>query len=439
MTLRIGEISVSKHINQGISGKAGRGDVTNSFSKEGSMKERKWFLGIVLAIFIVFFLATGLFAAKPGFDDKEIRIAQFGPQTGPAAPWGAVARGTGLLFQIVNEEGGIHGRKIKYFSRDDQYNPAQTVAIVKELVEREGIFSFTGGVSSAGGNAIKGFLAENKILWVTPGSAGVNTDGKGEIDPVMNPYRFYSYPLFQDEASILTKYLVEKKGYKKIGFLYQNDSYGKSGLAGCTQRLDTYKMKLTESIPVEPTDKDLASQILKFKSSGVEAIIMWVSPTLGAIAMKTSATVGLKTQWVSCDGLSDYPLMHKITGGLWEGVITGAFVPTPDSTEPLVVKYREAAKRLAPQERWGVFYMAGLQFAESLVEALRRTGPNLSTEAVIEKLYTFKDWKGIGGEITWNKNRHQGTDSVQIQQCGPGGKAILLQDWTANELATWKK
>lgn len=395
---------------------------------------------VVLAVFSMFFLfALDGMAAKPGFDDKEIRIAQFGPQTGPAAPWGAVARGAGLLFDMVNEEGGIHGRKIKYFSRDDQYNPAQTAAIVKELVEKEGIFSFTGGVSSAGGNAVKGFLADNRILWVTPGSAGVNTDGAGGIDPVMNPYRYYSYPLFQDEASVLTKYLVEKKGFKRIGFLYQNDSYGKSGLAGCVQRLDTYKMKLAECIPVEPTDKDLASQMLKFKNANLDAIIMWVSPTLGAITMKTAANVGLKTQWVSCDGLSDYPLMYKITGGLWEGVITGAFAPTPDSTEPLVVKYREAAKRLAPKERWGVFYMAGIQFAEPLVEALKRVGPNLSTEAVIAQLNTFKDWKGIGGKITWNKNRHQGTDSVQIQQCGPGGKAILLQDWTPNELATWKK
>lgn len=403
------------------------------------MKRSRILFTMLLVSSAIFLFTADIFAAKAGFDDKEIRIAQFGPQTGPAAPWGAVARGAGLLFQIVNEEGGIHGRKIKYFSRDDQYNPAQTAAIVKELVEREGIFAFTGGVSSAGGNAVKGFLAENKILWVTPGSAGVNTDAKGEIDPVMNPYRYYSYPLFQDEASVLTKYLVEKMGFKKIGFLYQNDSYGKSGLAGCIERLDSYKMKLTEAIPVEPTDKDLASQILRFKNSGVEAAIMWVSPTLGAIAMKTSANVGFKTQWVSCNGLSDYPLMNKITGGLWEGVITGAFVPPPDSTDPLVVKYQNAAKRLSPEERWGVFYMAGIQFAESLVEALRLAGPNLSTEKVIEKLGTFKDWKGMGGKITWNKNRHQGTDSVQIQKCGPGGKAILLQDWTANELATWKK
>jgi len=403
------------------------------------MKSKKTLFIVLLAALSIFLFTTEVLSENPGFDEKEIRIAQFGPQTGPAAPWGAVARGAGLLFQIVNEEGGIHGRKIKYFSRDDQYNPAQTTAIVKELVERHGIFAFTGGVSSAGGNAVKGYLAENKVLWVTPGSAAVNSDPKGEIETIANPYRYYSYPLFQDEASVLTKYLVEKMGYKKIGFLYQNDSYGKSGLAGCLQRLATYNMKLTEAIPVEPTDKDLASQILRLKNSGAETVIMWVSPTLGAIAMKTSANVGFKTQWVSCDGLSDYPLMNKITGGLWEGVITGAFVPPPDSNDPLVVKYQKAAQRLAPEERWGVFYMAGLQFAEPLVEALRLAGPNLSTEACIEKLNTFKNWKGLGGAITWNKNRHQGTDSVQIHKCGPGGKSILLQDWTSNEIAVWKK
>lgn len=83
--------------------------------------------------------------------------------------------------------------------------------------------------------------------------------------------------------------------------------------------------------------------------------------------------------------------------------------------------------------------MAGIQFAEPLVEALKLVGPNLSKEACIEKLNTFINWKGLGGAITWNKNRHQGTDSVQIHKCGPEGKSILLQDWTSNELATWKK
>ena len=100
---------------------------------------RKVFIGAIVlcTAFLVVILAFA--AGKPGFDAKEIRIAQWGPQTGPAAPWGSVARGSDLLFKMVNDEGGIHGRKIKYFIRDDQYNPAQAKAVVKELVEREGI------------------------------------------------------------------------------------------------------------------------------------------------------------------------------------------------------------------------------------------------------------------------------------------------------------
>ena len=395
---------------------------------------------VSLAAVALLTFATMTYAGKPGFDDKEIRIAQFSPQTGPAAPWGAVARGSGLLFNLVNEEGGIHGRTIKYYIRDSQYNPALAQAAVKELVEKKGIFAFTGGVSGAGGQAVKDYLAKNKILWVVPGTASLNTVADREKVFPPSPYRFCSYPLFEDEASVVTKYAVEKLGYKKIGFLYQNDVFGKGGLIGCKQRLASYGMELVEAIPVEPTEKDLASQMLRLKNSGAECVLMWVSPTLSVITLKTCETIQYKPQWIAFDGLSDYQLMYKITGGLFEGVITAAFVPPPDSDEPLVVKYREAAKRLAPEERCGTFYIAGMLFSEPLVETLKNVGRNLSTEACIKDLNnSFRNWKGLGAPITWTENCHQGTDSVQIQKCGPEGTYILLQDWTANDLATWKK
>ncbi|MBN2180171.1 MAG: ABC transporter substrate-binding protein [Deltaproteobacteria bacterium] len=404
------------------------------------MKSRSTLLVMVSLAAVVFLaLAPATYAGQPGFDDKEIRIAQFSPQTGPAAPWGAVARGSGLLFDLVNEEGGIHGRTIKYYIRDSQYNPALAQAAVKEHVEKKGIFAFTGGVSGAGGQAVKDYLAKNKILWVVPGTAALNTVADREKVFPPSPYRFCSYPLFEDEASIVTKYAVEKLGYKKIGFLYQNDVFGKGGLTGCKQRLASYGMELVEAIPVEPTEKDLASQMLRLKNSGAECVLMWVSPTLSVITLKTCETIQYKPQWIAFDGLSDYQLMHNITGGLFEGVITAAFVPPPDSDDPRVAKYREVAKRLAPEERWGTFYLAGMLFSEPLVEALRKVGRNLSTEACIKELNTFRNWKGLGAPITWTENCHQGTDSVQIQKCGPEGTYILLQDWTANDLATWKK
>ena len=131
--------------------------------------------------------------------------------------------------------------------------------------------------------------------------------------------------------------------------------------------------------------------------------------------------------------------MNKISGGLWEGMITGAFALPPDTDNPLMNKYREAAKKYAPEERFGTFYLAGILYAEPLIEAIKKAGPKLSTEAVLKQLNSIKNFQGIGPVINWAPSVHQGTDSVLIQKCGPNSSYITLENWTSNELATWKK
>jgi len=394
----------------------------------------KWFvISAIVFLWVLTFSAVPGLCNPPGFDDKEIRIASWGPLTGPAAPWGAVSRGPAVLAAMVNEQGGINGRKIKHIVRDDMYNPAQTKVVVKELVEKIGVFSFVSGPSSAGGLAVKDYLAQNKIIWVGPA-----TSVKEYVFPPQ-PYLFSVYPLYEDEGSVLAKYVVEKLGIKEIGVVYQNDTYGRNGLDGVRQRLSHLNMKAVAEIPVEATEKDLSSHVLKLKNAGAKAVLMWVNPTTGVVLLKTAATIGYKPQWVSSNTLSDFALMNKISGGLWEGVITGAFMLPPDSDDPRVVKYREAAKKYAPEERFGVFFMAGMMFAEPLIEALKRVGKNLSTEAVLKALNSMKGYQGVGPKLTWSPDQHQGSDSVQIWKCGPGGKTIQIQDWTVNELAHWKK
>ena len=397
------------------------------------MSYKKSLLLITFIMAVLCMTAPAAFAGKPGFDDKEIRIAAWGPQTGPAAAWGNVARGPNVMAAMINEEGGIHGRKLKHFVRDDQYNPAQTKLVVKELVEQQGIFSFVCGTGAAGGMAVKDYMKDNKVIWVGPATS-VNE----YVFPV-NPYLYTIMPLYEDEASILTKYVVETLKLKKIGVLYQNDPYGKDGLKGVQQRLSKLKMKAVAEIPVEPTEQDLASQMQKFKSLGAEAVIIWGAPKTAVIALKTSKSIGFTPQWVSSMTLSDYDLMYKISGGLWEGVITGAFTLPPDSNDPLMVKYREATKKYTPDERWGVFFHAGILFTEPLIHALKKVGKNLSTEACLKELDKIKDFQGTGGKITYTPTRHQGTDSIMIWKCGPNGSYIPVQGWTPNELATWKK
>ena len=399
------------------------------------MNLKKNVLVMFLAVIVFFLVIPSCYAKERGFDDKEIRVGQWGPQTGPAAPWGSVARGSELLFDIVNEEGGIHGRKIKYFIRDDQYNPSQTKFAVKELVERHGIFAFVGGVGSSTSLAVKDYLQKNKILWVS--SCG---GAKEFYEPVHPSHMWSMWPPYEYDASILTKYAVEKLNGDKIGFFYQNDSFGKTGLDAAQHYLKKMGKELAVALPVEPTEKDLTSQIARFKAAGAEAIVAFISPVQAAIAIKTSATFGYHPQWLCSYTLSDNLLMNKITGGLWakEGVITTGFMETPDSDLPLMKKYREAAKRLAPKESWTVFYIVGIVIAEPFVWALEEVGKNLSTKAVKQKLDSIK-FKGIGPPLSWTSNDHRGPRALVMWKCGPNGEAIMIQDWVVNGIPYHKK
>ena len=146
---------------------------------------------MVLGCAVLMSLAMTSFVwAERGVTDTEIRIGQWGPQTGPAALWGAVARGTGCYFDMINAEGGIHGRKIKYFLRDDGYMPPRTKAIAKELLEDKKVFAFAGGVGTSTGMAVKKYLNKKKVPWVGPATGSTHW----AYPPTK--YLFAVYPLY---------------------------------------------------------------------------------------------------------------------------------------------------------------------------------------------------------------------------------------------------
>jgi len=391
------------------------------------MLKRNLVLVCLLAL-ASFLVVTPVSAQKVrGVTDTEILIGQWGPQTGPAAPWGAVARGTDLLVKIINEEGGIHGRKFKYYLRDDSYQPAKTKAIAKEFVEEIGVFAVIGGVGSACGMTSRDYLMENKVPWCGPAT------GVYEWITPIQKYLFAIYPLYDDEAFNLTGYLYEKLGYKKIAMFYQNDDYGKQGMMGVERYLLKKNIKLVAKISAEMTDRDLSTHALKLKNSGAEAVVMWAMPTHGALILTESAKIGFRPQWATSSTLSDAPLMMQITKGLWSGMINSNFAELPDSNHPLMVKYREWHKKLAPQERWGIFYYAGILFAEPFFEGVRRAGRNLTTETWVSAMETLKNWKGIGPPITYGKPNtpmdRQGGKHVFYGKVKPDGNIERLTDW----------
>jgi ABC-type branched-subunit amino acid transport system substrate-binding protein len=328
-----------------------------------------------------------------------------------------------LLFKIINEEGGIHGRKIKYFLRDDSYQPAKTKAIVKEFLEQIGVFAVVAGVGVGTGMAVRDELMENKVIWVGPATGVYNW-----IQPFQR-YLFAVFPLYDDEAYHLTAYLFEKMGLKKIAMFYQNDDYGKQGLMGVERYLKEKNTALVVKLSYEVTERDLSSHALKLKDSGAQAVILWSSPAHAAILLGETAKIGFKPQWASSCTLSDSPQMLQMTKGLWAGTINSFFAELPDSDHPLMVKYREWHKKLEPQERWGVFYYAGMMFAEPFVEGLRRAGRNLTPETLVKAMETLKDWKGTGPPITYGPNERQGGKHLFYGRVRPDGTVERLTDW----------
>lgn len=392
------------------------------------MRNRFFVLPAIVAVIVLW--AVFPVAADEGVTDTEIHIGQWGPQTGPAAAWGSVARGTDAYFKMINEKGGIHGRKIVYHMFDDAYNPAKTKAGVKELQEGTGIFAWVGGVGTSPGLAVRDYLMEKKIPWIGPATGSHNW-----ITPP-GKYLFPVYPLYAMEAKTLVNHAVKEMGKKRIAIIYQNDDYGKNGVEGAIDALAKLGLKPVAEVPVEMKDSDLKPHVMKLRQSKADVVLLWTNVSHAVRTVGASRAMRFTPQFMSTSTCSDFPLMMHITKGLWEGVICGTFGEQPDSAG-LMKAYKTDVfdKYAAKDERWGLFYYAGIIFAEPLVEGLKRCGKDLTRDNLVKALEGLKNFKGIGPEISYkpfNVNHpmsRQGTRHTYLVQCEKDGKAKKLSCW----------
>lgn len=355
-----------------------------------------------------------------GVTDTEIVIGSWGPMTGPAALWGNIVKGTDAYFKMINEEGGINGRQIKFVYKDDAYDPSKTVPGVRELVQQDEVFAVAGGIGTAPCMSVAGYLEENNIPWVNPMTGATHW-----TQPAKNNI-FSVFPLYFDEAQVLTEFAVNNLEAKKIGIVYVNDDFGKSGLVGVQHKLQELGMEITAELPVEVTDTDLSSHVARLKESGADAVFLWVTPRHAAIVLGTSAVVDFKPHWMASLVLSDMALMHNITKGGWEGVYftnASGVMATDESNEQLM-KYKAAFAKHYPEDRWGTFASIGFVLNELMVEGLKRAGKDLTRESFLEALAGIDNFKLTGGiPVRLSSGNHLGNRSVCIMQCKSGTEA----------------
>ncbi len=393
------------------------------------MKHSKILL-ILLALFILGLFNScknteGSAGDVTGVTDTEIVIGSWGPMTGPAALWGNIIKGMDAYYKMINDEGGINGRKIRFIYKDDAYDPSRTVPAVRELVQRDEVFAVGGGIGTATNMAVVNFLEENNIPWVTPMTGATHWT---------HPTRkniFTSFPLYFDEGNVMAEYVINDLKASKIGIIYQNDDFGKSGLIGAKYILEKNNLDFVAALPVEITDTDLSSHVARLKDSGAEAVFLWVLPRQAAIILGSSAVIDFNPSWLATLALSDMTLMHEVTKGAWEGVYFNypAAVMYNDESNEDIMKFKAAYAKYYPGERWGTFSASGFLWSEPLVEGLKRAGKDLTRDSFLEAMSNIKNYKGANGiSISFSKEDHLGTRAICIMQCKSAEEATVVSE-----------
>ncbi len=370
--------------------------------------------------------------AVPGVTDTTIKIGSWGPLSGPAAQWGLLLKGMEAYFKHINDSGGVHGRKLEFIYRDDQYNPSKTPAVVRELVEKENVFAIIGGIGTANGRAVADYLDEKGVPFFTPASGDKfwSEGTKGNVYTV--------FPRYVTEGEILGNHIGGTLKAKKIAVLYQDDDFGKQGLEGIKKGLAHHEgSEVVVEVTTQPTDTDLSGQVSQIAAKTPDVLVLYAAPKQAVTAVKMLAAQKKKPQIVTSFVLSD-PILFKLAGDAWEGTITSAASLLPDSDDPAVQKYKEVLSKYGGDKLpVGTFTMAGFAFGMPFVEALERAGKDLTRAKLVEGLHALQGWnqggphwdKGpLGPAITFSKDRRLGVDRIYLAQA-KAGKWEKLTEW----------
>jgi branched-chain amino acid transport system substrate-binding protein len=223
-------------------------------------------------------LAFGAGQYGPGASDTEIKIGNTMPYSGPASAYGVIGKSEAAYFAMINDQGGVNGRKINFISRDDGYSPPKTVEMVRKLVEEDQVLLMFQPLGTPPNTAIQGYLNDNKVpqLFVATGADKWN-------DPKHHPWTMGWQPSYRVEARIYARYILKNIADAKIAVLYQNDDFGKDYIIGLREGLgDKADKMIVATKTYETTDPTVDSQIVALQASGADVLLTAAIPKFAA-------------------------------------------------------------------------------------------------------------------------------------------------------------
>ena len=331
----------------------------------------------------------------PGVTDKEIKIGNINPYSGPASAYGTIGKTIAAYINKVNAEGGINGRKIKFISYDDGYSPPKTVEQARKLVESDEVLLIFQSLGTPTNTAIHKYMNAKKVpqLFVATGATKWG-------DPKHYHWTMGWQPSYQSEGRIYAKYLLKNKPDAKIGILYQNDDYGKDYVKGLKDGLGAKAAKMIVSEqPYEVTNPTVDSQIVNLKASGANVFYNVTTPKFAAQAIKKAAEIS----WHPLHLLNN---VSNSVGGVLKpagfnnskGILSTIYLKDPtdpkwknDSAYKTWVAFMD--KYYPKGDKTSGFTVYGYTVAQTLVQVLKQCGDNLTRENVMKQAANLKNLK----------------------------------------------
>ncbi|MFC7615221.1 ABC transporter substrate-binding protein [Actinokineospora soli] len=353
------------------------------------------------------------------------------PLTGPAAPgYSTISAGAKAMYSYINDNGGIHGRRIDYRVEDDGYNPTRTVEVVKKLVLQDEVFAIVGGLGTPTHSKVVDFLTTEGVPDLLVSSGALQWD-----DP-KSPMTFGFQVDYTREGKILGDYIAKTFPDAKVGVFHQNDDVGRDGMAG----LERY-VPLAAKQGYDPANTDVLPQITALKQAGAGVVVCECVPAFTALAILTAARIGYKPQFVvSSIGadprtltalLSDF---GKRAGAevsapkLLTGLVGAGYLPDIAAVDdPWTALFHEIHRKYIPEVPLTNTVIYGMAQAYTFGQALKEAGRDLTRAGIVEVMESGK----LGGPgltpFAFSPDSHSGYTGAYVFTVNADGSTTEKQ------------
>jgi len=328
-----------------------------------------------------------------GATDTEIKIGHIVPYSGPASAYGVIGKTEEAYFRMVNENGGINGRKIKFVSYDDAYSPPKAVEQVRKLVESDEVLVVFNPLGTPSNTAIQKYLNAKKVpqLFVATGATKWN-------DPKHFPWTIGWQPSYQSEGLIYAKYLMKEKPDAKVAVFYQNDDFGKDYLKGLKDGLGAKASAIVAEESYEISEPTIDSHIVKLKATGADVFISITTPKFAAQAIKKLAEIDWKPMHILSNVSISVGSVIKPAGfENAQGILSAAYAKDAADPQwkddPGMKKFFALLDKHYPEaDRLNSSVVYGYGAAQTLTRILEMCGDDLTRANIMKQAANLKDF-----------------------------------------------